>query len=126
MVDYVAWLTAGLKKPRKTQRGLAKAIGIEESAVSRVLSGERRLQAAEIQPAATYLEEKPPTVNPLVKDSSYIAAGEGAESPEQQQVEMDALTRLAIRQAVDRYGFKSVFREADEADEELRSQRARP
>ncbi|GIX10337.1 S24 family peptidase [Elioraea sp.] len=45
-----------LAKPGKTQRGLAAALGVDPAAVNRLLKGERQLKAAEIAPAARYLE----------------------------------------------------------------------
>ena len=46
----------GLKKPGKTQRGLATALGLDPSAVSRLLKGERQLKAAEADQVRAYLE----------------------------------------------------------------------
>lgn len=45
-----------LAKPGKTQRGLAAALGVDPAAINRLLKGERQLKAAEIAPAARYLE----------------------------------------------------------------------
>jgi transcriptional regulator with XRE-family HTH domain len=52
--DRIEWLKSGLQDPGKTQAGLAKALGIDPSGVSRLLSGERRLLASEITKAAGY------------------------------------------------------------------------
>ncbi|MEZ5665906.1 MAG: S24 family peptidase [Alphaproteobacteria bacterium] len=45
----------GLARPGRTQRGLALALGVDASAVSRLLHGQRRLRAHEIAVAARYL-----------------------------------------------------------------------
>jgi len=50
------WIKAALKRDRsKTQNGLAAALGIDKSSVSRLLRGERRLKFSEAQIAAEYL-----------------------------------------------------------------------
>ncbi|CAO3426606.1 S24 family peptidase [Azospirillum argentinense] len=54
------WIKSGLKKPGKTQRGLAAALGLDPAAVSRLLKGERQLKAAELTKIATYLDVVPP------------------------------------------------------------------
>mgnify|MGYP002634165865 CR=1 FL=1 len=54
------WIREGLRKPGKTQRGLAEALGVDASAVSRLLNGARQLKAAEIAGIARYLEADPP------------------------------------------------------------------
>lgn len=59
---FIEWLKTGLAQPNKTQRGLAEALGVAPSAVSRLLSGERELLANEIAKAASYLEVPPPLV----------------------------------------------------------------
>lgn len=58
---FVEWIAAGLEKPGKHQKGLAEAMGIDRSSVSKLLSGVRQLKANEIETVATYLEEPPPT-----------------------------------------------------------------
>jgi len=50
------WIRDGLAQPGKTQRGLAAALGIDPSAISRLLGGERQLRAAELPLVAAYLE----------------------------------------------------------------------
>jgi transcriptional regulator with XRE-family HTH domain len=54
------WLARGLAKPGKSVKGLAAHLGIEASAVSRMKSGERRIQLAELPRIAEYLGEDPP------------------------------------------------------------------
>ena len=58
----IDWIRQGLARPGKTQRGLAAALGVDASAVSRLLNGTRQLKAAEISLAAGYLELMPPAV----------------------------------------------------------------
>lgn len=59
-MDFVSWIKDGLKKPGKTQRGLAKKLGRADSAISAMLHDGRNLKAVEIQPIAEYLEIDPP------------------------------------------------------------------
>lgn len=54
------WIAEGLKKPGKDQYGLGDALGVDRSAVSKIISGVRELKAKEIEPAAKYLEQPPP------------------------------------------------------------------
>jgi phage repressor protein C with HTH and peptisase S24 domain len=58
----VAWIRDGLARPGKTQRGLAAALGVDPSAVSRLLTGARQLRAAELPVVAAYLEADPPAL----------------------------------------------------------------
>lgn len=60
MVMDLDWIREGLTRPGKTQRGLAAALGIDPSAVSRLLTGRRRLRADEIVAVAEYLGVRPP------------------------------------------------------------------
>lgn len=52
----MGWIRDGLKKPGKTQRGLADALHTDPAAISRLLAGTRQLKASEIEPARAYLE----------------------------------------------------------------------
>lgn len=55
------WIRAALKRDRaKTQAGLAEALGLDKSSVSRMLRGGRRLKFGEALLAAEYLEVEPP------------------------------------------------------------------
>ncbi len=56
----VAWIRDGLAMPGKTQRGLADALGLDPSAVSRLLAGDRQLRAAEIPVISAYLDHAAP------------------------------------------------------------------
>jgi len=58
--EQIAWIRDGLTMPGKTQRGLANALGLDPSAISRLLAGERQLRAAEIPVIAAYLDSAPP------------------------------------------------------------------
>ena len=49
------WLIRGLKLPSKSGVGLAKAMGVDPSIVSKMVSGKRRIQAEEITQIARYL-----------------------------------------------------------------------
>jgi phage repressor protein C with HTH and peptisase S24 domain len=55
------WIRNGLAKPGKTQRGLATALGVDPSAISRLLGGDRQLRAAELPVVAAYLESQIPS-----------------------------------------------------------------
>jgi transcriptional regulator with XRE-family HTH domain len=57
---WTKWISSGLKKDGKDQYGLAAALGVDRSAISKLISGKRQLKADEIQKAARYLEEPPP------------------------------------------------------------------
>jgi len=52
----IDWIRKGLMKPGKSQRGLALALGVDASAVNRLLKGTRQLKAAEIEKAQIYLD----------------------------------------------------------------------
>ena len=57
---YKDWLVRGLEKPGKSQRGLAAALGVSESVVSRMVSGRRALRDHEITVISSYLGAPPP------------------------------------------------------------------
>jgi len=59
-ISETDWIRDGLAKPGKTQRGLANALGLDPSAVSRLLTGGRQLRAAEIPVVAAYLDSSAP------------------------------------------------------------------
>lgn len=60
----IGWIRDSLKKPGKTQRGLAAALGIDPTGVSRLLSGERQLKAAELDKVHAYFAAKEPQSAP--------------------------------------------------------------
>lgn len=75
------WIETGLKKPGKSQRGLAKVLHIDPSNVSRLLSGERQLKAAEISKIEQYLGEEAPAelaraVLPLIRPTRRLSLTE--------------------------------------------------
>ncbi|MEK9900096.1 MAG: S24 family peptidase [Rhodospirillaceae bacterium] len=55
------WIRDGLAQPGKTQRGLAAALGVDPSAISRLLGGERQLRAAELPLVVAYLDAAIPS-----------------------------------------------------------------
>lgn len=54
--DIVAAIRRGLEKPGKTQRGLAEAIGRDETVVSKILAARRLVKAKELPLISAYLE----------------------------------------------------------------------
>jgi len=56
------WIADALKRTGKTQRGLARALNIEESAVSKMLTERRQIKAAEVPLIERYLQERAPVV----------------------------------------------------------------
>lgn len=50
----------GLSRPGKTQRGLAAALGVDNSQISRLLTGKRALRAHEVPLILAYLESNGP------------------------------------------------------------------
>lgn len=57
---YIDWIRLGLKQPRKTQTGIADALGIAHPQISSLLAGKRQLKVNEIPRIAEYLELPPP------------------------------------------------------------------
>jgi transcriptional regulator with XRE-family HTH domain len=57
------WLKEGLKRSGKTQRGLAKALGIDPSNASRLVSGKRRLKIEEIDVVLDYFGSGPDAID---------------------------------------------------------------
>ena len=56
-----AWIKEALKQPGRNQRGLALAMGIDPSGVSRLLTGARDLKASELKALVGYLGVTPPS-----------------------------------------------------------------
>ncbi|MCP5081099.1 MAG: helix-turn-helix domain-containing protein [Alphaproteobacteria bacterium] len=54
------WLKKGFKKPGKSQTGLAKVLGVDQSVVSKMASGVRKISAQELFKIARYLDEPIP------------------------------------------------------------------
>lgn len=60
----IQWIIDGLKKPGKTQAGIAKAMRRSPSMVTAMLKGKRELKAKDIGVIARYLEVDPPIMPP--------------------------------------------------------------
>lgn len=58
--EYQDWIAAGLLKRGKSKGGLAEALGIHQSQITRLLAGKRQLKAEEIPVVSAYLEEPAP------------------------------------------------------------------
>lgn len=59
---YQLWLAYGLAKPNKTTAGLARQLKIHESAIFKMISGERTIFADELATISYYIEEPQPRV----------------------------------------------------------------
>lgn len=70
------WIREQLKKPGKSQRGLAAAMNLDASRVNRILSGERRLFADEIEIIQRYLDAKPEHRSPNKDMASNVKTGQ--------------------------------------------------
>jgi SOS-response transcriptional repressor LexA len=57
---YQRWIAEGLKRPNKSQMGLAAALGITQPRVSEIIRGKRKVKSTEIPQAASYLGMPPP------------------------------------------------------------------
>jgi SOS-response transcriptional repressor LexA len=71
------WVAAGLRKPGKTQTGLASAMGITQPQIYRILNAERSLRADEIGRVENYLDERFPyrQISRLEQSSSDLTVG---------------------------------------------------
>lgn len=66
---YIDWVRKGLRRPGKTQTGLAEHLGIAHPQISHLLAGNRQLKVSEIPAMAEYLEMPPPARQyPLLGD----------------------------------------------------------
>jgi len=54
------WIAHGLQKPGKTQAGLARALGVTQPQITRLLAGERSLRVEELGAVEGYLDERFP------------------------------------------------------------------
>lgn len=68
------WIEEGLEKPGKSRVGLARALGRQPSMVTELLSGKRKLQAAEIPIIAEYLDVMPPALSGAVRITGRAGA----------------------------------------------------
>lgn len=63
---YISFIRDGLAKAGKNQTGLARHLGLDPSAISKVLGGKRKLSTSELTQAAEYLEQQLPGSAPEV------------------------------------------------------------
>lgn len=59
--DYIAWIARCLKKPGKNRSGLARALGVHPSQITKLMDGKRAIRTSEIATISQYCEERPPT-----------------------------------------------------------------
>lgn len=59
---YRDWISRGLEKPGRLRKGLADALGLSPSAVTRMLDGTRRVHLEEVPRIASYLGDAPPDI----------------------------------------------------------------
>lgn len=59
---YREWIERGLEKPGLFRKGLADALGLSPSAVTRMLDGTRRVHLEEVPRIAAYLGDTPPDI----------------------------------------------------------------
>jgi transcriptional regulator with XRE-family HTH domain len=84
------WIREGLKRPGKSQTGLAAALGRDKSAVSNIVKGKRQVKAHEIPLIADYLG-LPPPVGYGASVERTIDAPEGGHDREQIDQEASSL-----------------------------------
>jgi hypothetical protein len=58
--ELLQWIAKGLEKPGKNRSGLARALGINPSQITKMMDGKRRIQNDEIPIIAAYIEEPAP------------------------------------------------------------------
>lgn len=69
MPTDIAWIIRALDSdPTKTRAGMARALNIDKSAITRLLSGERQLKFHEAEKIAAYLEIKTPFASAATGD----------------------------------------------------------
>lgn len=65
---YRRWLQAGLRKPGKTQRELARRLEKLPMSISNAVRGVRKIKVAELKPMSEYIGEPIPNVGASVSD----------------------------------------------------------
>lgn len=92
----IKWLAEQLERPGLSQAGLAKALGKSPSAISRILSGERQLKAAEVPVILRYVGA--PTAPPSDDDLLAYHAALGAAVSEWNilEIELSGLFQAAF------------------------------
>lgn len=83
MSSNVEWIKEALERdPAKTRAGIAEALGIDKSAVTRLLSGERQLKFHEAEKIAAYLGVAGPFgLADRQRDFAHAGAQEGEAEP---------------------------------------------
>lgn len=71
---YIQYLREGLAQPGKSQTGLARHLGIDPSAVNKVLHNKRKLTSAELTKAAAYLGAPAPNNEVQVSPRGIVPA----------------------------------------------------
>jgi hypothetical protein len=74
------WLAEQLERPGFSQAGLAKALGRDSSAVSRILSGDRQIKAVEVPVILAYLGHTKPLPFTEGLDLYFVALGDAVAS----------------------------------------------
>jgi len=74
---YRNWIAEGLKKPGKGKRKLADALGVDPSAVTRILDGTRQVKLHELPKIAAYLEEPAPESDGFYEPEATYEEGPG-------------------------------------------------
>lgn len=67
----IEWVEAGLRKPDKSKGGLARALDVQNSTISKILSGSRAIKVQELVKIADYLGEPVPS---LLLDAAHLKA----------------------------------------------------
>ena len=93
MVDHI-WIEEKLKEKGLTRVGLAKALGIAKSNMTRLFRGDRVIYQHEIPKILEYLGEKPLTAN---KASIRLVAHALAKNSDWIQMDPDTFEELVIR-----------------------------
>jgi phage repressor protein C with HTH and peptisase S24 domain len=76
----IDWVEAGLTKPGKSKVGLAKALRLDPSAITRILKGERQVKLIEVPLISAYIEEPAPGF-PTESDSQATLPGGAVMQP---------------------------------------------
>lgn len=113
---YREWLHKGLKQPGKTQSRLAEILGVDQSAISRMISGKRNIRADELPKIARYIEKEPPLTEkrgkgiPVrrVEVLGSIQAGVWREVDVAIMTSEDAVAAVGGKEALEQYALKVV------------------
>jgi transcriptional regulator with XRE-family HTH domain len=72
---FLDWLRDELKKPGRSQSGLARALGVHSSAINRMVKGERQIKIREISQIYQYLRGTGGTrLSPLVEYQRFLVS----------------------------------------------------